>query len=218
MAAPEPLFYYAIEGQDVAGPFDLVQMAGLLREGVIAPETLTYRDGEADWMPFLERPQYTIAREIPAGAISHRIVAQANQASKAIVPLPSKATLFKLVQALLVLAILGTVGFFFGAGDKLVGTLMLLIGGAISAVAQCLIIVQVIDDGWITVALVALVPGMDIYYFVSNLDKYLAYFWVKYAGAAIAVGAALGLAYTAAATGDYDNSLLDLFNVFYHMI
>jgi hypothetical protein len=43
------LFYIARTAQEVAGPYDLAQMAGLLRRRIITPETNVFSIGQSYW-------------------------------------------------------------------------------------------------------------------------------------------------------------------------
>jgi hypothetical protein len=51
------------------GPLDLVEMAGLLRAGDIAPDTLTKTVDDPTWKPFQDRREYAWARDMPPGVI-----------------------------------------------------------------------------------------------------------------------------------------------------
>src|SRR5476651_918871 len=96
---PEPLFYIERAEQNVAGPYDLVQMAGLLRKKIITAETSVRREGEEDWKPFSWHPQFIVAREMSPEAVSTRVdvlTEQAEEASQPPIPLPSAETLIKL--------------------------------------------------------------------------------------------------------------------------
>ena len=44
-------WYYAVEGRQ-AGPISEADWDGLIRAGTIAPETLVWHEGMADWQPF----------------------------------------------------------------------------------------------------------------------------------------------------------------------
>jgi hypothetical protein len=64
----ESLFYIQRTEENVSGPYDLVQMAGLLRKKIITADTHTRLVGEENWQPFSWQPQFSIAREMPADA------------------------------------------------------------------------------------------------------------------------------------------------------
>ena len=55
---------------EVEGPFELVELAGLLRDKLISGETQTLREGEETWLPFQDRPEFLFAAEIPTEAIT----------------------------------------------------------------------------------------------------------------------------------------------------
>ena len=53
--------------------FELIELAGLLREKLISGETPTLREGEETWLPFGERPEFHLAKEMSNEAIAtHR--------------------------------------------------------------------------------------------------------------------------------------------------
>jgi len=60
--------------------------------------------------------------------------------------------------------------------------------------AVCMIMAQLLDEDFWTLILVFFVPFGDIFYFICNIWKYFTWFCVKYVGAAVCAGAALGLA------------------------
>ena len=49
----DTLFYIERDEQNVAGPYDLVQMAGLLRKKIITPETMSRLEERLDPQMFL---------------------------------------------------------------------------------------------------------------------------------------------------------------------
>ena len=53
----------------VDGPFDLVELAGLLRSGDITGDTLTQAEGEEGWVLFQDRPEFVSAKDMPADVI-----------------------------------------------------------------------------------------------------------------------------------------------------
>jgi len=197
MKNPEPLFYVAREQGTVAGPYDLVQMAGLLRRKIITGETMTRRDGEDDWKAFSWQPQFTIAREMPVDAVSQRVLALDEEAAaraKGPVPLPSAETMLKLAGLAVGCLVALGVSFVFAWLDTTMAYCLLVAGTAAAAVAYCFIVARLLDEDYWTLALVWFVPGGDIYYFLSNIWEYFPWFCVKYVGAAVAMGAVLGLA------------------------
>jgi len=78
---PEPLFYIEQAEQNVAGPYDLVQMAGLLRKKIITAETAVRREGEEDWKPFPGIPNLA-SPEMPPDAVSTRVNALNEEAEE----------------------------------------------------------------------------------------------------------------------------------------
>ena len=191
----KPLLYIQREGTE-AGPYDLVQMAGLLRKKIITGETQTRQEGEDAWMPLSWQPQFSVIREMPADAVSMRLDEldeEAANRNRPPIPLPSRETLVRIG---------GMVGGCFCAGlgayclarlDGTVGHVLLFSGLAVALVAQCLTIAKVLDEDLFTLLLIFFVPGGDIYYFITRFWQYYKLFCVKYGGVCVAIGAALGL-------------------------
>ncbi len=46
--------WYYVDGGQQAGPVDDAQLAGLVRDGKVQPDTLVWREGLADWQPYQE--------------------------------------------------------------------------------------------------------------------------------------------------------------------
>lgn len=69
---PSKKYHCAFEetGEQVHGPFDFMEMASLLRGNHVTGDTLVFVEGEEQWMPFKERPDYHLAREVSAEAIA----------------------------------------------------------------------------------------------------------------------------------------------------
>jgi len=66
---PARRFYCYPASNQVEGPFELVELAGLLRGNHITGETLVMIEGEEEWLPFEKRNEFHLAREIPQDAI-----------------------------------------------------------------------------------------------------------------------------------------------------
>ena len=194
----EPLFYIPVEHNDneVLGPYDLVQMARMLRTKIITAETLTFREGEQEWKPFGERPHFVLALEIPADAVSVRseLIKEKEEAAKPPIPMPSTATMVKIGVMAVLLLIGGVISYFISMADTTTGFLITMGGGGVALVGQALILVKVLDEAWIVRLMVIFIPLFDIYYFLTNLDKYLPYFCAKYIGGVLAVTAFAGVA------------------------
>ena len=193
----DPLFYIEREEGQKAGPYDLVQLAGLLRKKIITPETLTCLEGTDDWKAFSWQPQFSVVREIPPGAVSNRVTEleeKAMEANARPIPMPSRETMMKL-GGLLCGSILAGIGSFIIAWlDQTTGYCVMVAGGAGVAVATCMIYARLMDEDFWTLATIFFVPFGDIFYFISNIWEYFLWFCVKYLGAAMVAGAALGLA------------------------
>jgi hypothetical protein len=193
----EPLFYIERSERNVAGPYDLVQMAGLLRKKIITAETVTRLEGEEDWKPFAWQPQFSIAREMPPDAVSTRVddldEEEAARASGPI-PLPSAETLMKLGGLACGALLAGAGAYLIARLDVTTGYCLETAGGAAALAATCMIIARLLDEDFWTLILVFFVPLGDIFYFISNIWEYFTWFCVKYVGAAVCAGAAMGLA------------------------
>ncbi len=194
---PEPLFHIDRGQGQVAGPYDVVQMAGLLRRRIITGETMTRREGTDDWKPFSWQPQFAIAREMPADATSTRVTEldEAAAAEKSgPIPLPSRETVLKLGALAGGALLAGIVAFIMAWLDATTGTCLLFLGGATALVAHCMIMARLLDEDYLTLGMVLLLPGGDLYYFLSNIWEYYTWFCVKYVGLAVVFGAMAGLA------------------------
>jgi hypothetical protein len=193
---PEPLFYIQREAQTVAGPYDLVQMAGLLRKKIITAETPTRLEGGDDWKPFSWQPQFSIAREMSPDAVSTRmeVLDEEAHAPRSPIPLPSSETLMKLGGFVCGALLAGAGAFVIAWLDATTGYCLLYGGIAAALVAHCMIMARLLDEDFWTLILVFFVPGGDIFYFISNIWEYFTWICVKYVGAAVAAGAAMGLA------------------------
>jgi len=193
---PETLFYIQRD-EAIAGPYDLVQVAGLLRRKIITPETMTRREGRDDWQPLSWQPQYSVIREMSPHAVSTRVDAldeEAGAAAAGPIMLPSRETMMKIISLLLGCVLAAGIAFVMAYLDRTMGYCLLVAGGAVILVAHCLIIARVLEeDGW-TLLGMFFVPGYDIYYFVSNVWQYYPLFCLKYLGAAVSLGAVIGLA------------------------
>lgn len=195
---PGPLFYIAVPENDqgYTGPYDLVQMADFLRKKIISSETMTFCEGEAEWVPFGDRAQYIIAVEMPPDAVSMRLDALQEQevAKRGPIPMPSVATMIKWGAIAVVVLLFGAVAYFVAAADTTTGICIAIACGGMALVGQALIFVKLLEEDWITRLLVIFVPFFDIYYFTANLDKYLPYFCAKYIGGILALAAFAGIA------------------------
>jgi hypothetical protein len=78
-------FYCYPATNEVEGPFELVELAGLLQDKLINGETQTLREGEDAWLPFQDRTEYNLAREMTEDAVARyakeKVEAQAQVSS-----------------------------------------------------------------------------------------------------------------------------------------
>ncbi len=193
----EVLFYISAPQSDHgrAGPYDIVQMAGLLRRKIITAETMTLLKGESEWRPFFQQQQFILVGEIPQDAVSMRTDAveeQIQEKTATLFPVPSTEFLVQVAVMVVGLLVLAAVGYFLGRMDEMTGKVIMIVAGGVAAVAQVMILATLLDEDYVTFLLVAFIPFFDIYYFVSNIDKYWPYFLAKYAGAILAFAAAMG--------------------------
>ncbi len=65
-------FSCLIKGK-IEGPFDLIEIAGLFREGIIDGETTVSPVNTDDWQPLRERSEYKAVQEIPVDVIARHI-------------------------------------------------------------------------------------------------------------------------------------------------
>lgn len=190
----EPLFYFQQLEGELAGPYDLVQMAGLLRNGIIRAEVLTCLEGEEQWLPFNQRAEFAIVQEMPAGAVSLRTQKLSDAALEKQTPLFSPEMIAKLIGLAVLLGVAGPVVYFIAKSDPYVGLALVFLGSAASLIGTCLIFTRLVEEDFLTIVLVLVVPFWDIYYFLSNLEEYLPYFCAKYLGAALSTVALAGIA------------------------
>jgi len=194
---PEPLFYIERAENNVAGPYDLVQMAGLLRRKIITPETPTRLEGRDAWMPFSWQPQFSIVREMPADAGSTRVAALDEEAmarASGPIPKPSRETVIKLAGLACGVLLAGFGAFLLAWLDQTMGICLAVIGVGAAAAAQCLIWVGMLEEKSWTLLGIFFVPMGNLFYLICNIGKYFPRLCVKYIGIAVALGAVAGLA------------------------
>jgi hypothetical protein len=196
VANPNPLLYIQREGTE-AGPYDLVQMAGLMRRKIIDGETLTRVEGDDAWKPFSWQPQFSVVREMPADAVSMRLDELDEAAAdkdRPPIPLPSLETVIRISGMLVGCFCAGLGSYLLARLDPGLGTTLLYSGVAAVVIAQCLLYARVMDEDWLTMLQVFFMPGGDIYYYVSRFWQNFSLYCAKYGGAAIALGAMWGMA------------------------
>lgn len=73
-------WYYRRTGTETpAGPFDLVEMAGMLSAGDITPETPTRNGPSGNWRAFREHRDFGVAKEMPPGVILRHLDQKASE-------------------------------------------------------------------------------------------------------------------------------------------
>jgi hypothetical protein len=189
------LFYIRREGTE-AGPYDLVQMAGLLRKKIITPETQSRLEGDDSWVPLSWQPQFSVIREMPANAVSLRIdeIDEETLDRRSPIPLPSRESLVKLGALLAGCVCAGAGSFCLAWLAPAVGPAVIFIGIGVAIAAQILIIFRMIDENYLSVFLIGIIPGYDLYFFVTRFWRYFNLLAVKYLALSICLGATWGLA------------------------
>jgi hypothetical protein len=192
--APKPLHYIQREGAE-AGPYDLVQMAALLRKKIIDGQTLTRREGEDAWMPFSWQPLFSVAREMPAEATSMRLeeLDEETLDRQSPIPLPSQENVIRIIAGIVGLLVLGAGAYALAWLDHTVGIIVAAAGAGVAAIASVLILSRMLDEDIWTWAGLIFVPLYDWFYFISRLPLYWRLLCLKYAGMAVMFGAAWGL-------------------------
>ncbi len=195
MAQPNPRFCIQRDGTE-AGPYDLVQMAGLLRKHIIDGETLTRLEGDDGWKPFSWQPQFSVVREMSPNATSMRLEELNDEAlnERSPVPLPSREFLLQMVAFGVGCLVLGAGAFVLAWLSAAVGMVLLYAGIGIALAASVMILCGILDEDWLKLVLIFGVPLYDIYYIICNFDKYAKLLAVRYAAISVALGAVLGMA------------------------
>ena len=96
--------FFCFVGDKVEGPFDQVELSGLLHQGHLTPETQVCPEGSEAWKPFGEMMEYTIAREMPRDSISRQLSERADAAQSSWSP--KKLGSFAVVMAPVLLIVL----------------------------------------------------------------------------------------------------------------
>ena len=196
MMQQEPLFYIRREEGEKAGPYDLVQLAGLLRKKIISPETMTCLEGTEDWKAFSWQPQFSVVREIPPDAVSNRLTELEEkelEARSGPIPMPSPETVMKLAGLICATVLAGTASFVLACLDQTTGYFVIAVGAAAAAVASCMIISRLLDEDAWTLLKIFFLPFGNSFYFISNFWVYFPWFFVRYVGTAMVLGALVGL-------------------------
>jgi hypothetical protein len=189
------LLYIQREGAE-AGPYDLVQMAGLLRKNIISRETQTRLDGDDAWMPLSWQPQFAVIRELSPDATSMHLDELNEDAMnrRSPIPLPSGEFLFQLVAFAVGCGMLASGAFVIAWMNVMAGTAVLYVGLGIALAASVMIILRMMDEDYLKLALIFFIPLYDIYYLICNFEKYAILVAVRYAAISVALGATCGLA------------------------
>jgi hypothetical protein len=73
---PKKRFFCFVQ-EKVEGPFELVELAGLLHAKHIDADTPLCAEGSEEWLLFQDRPEYRFAQEIPANVVEKHLQEQA---------------------------------------------------------------------------------------------------------------------------------------------
>ena len=189
------LLYVQRDGGVEAGPYDLVQMAGLLRKNIISRETQTRLEGDTAWMPLSWQPQFAVIRELSPDATSMHLDELNEEAMnrRSPIPLPSGEFLFQLVAFAVCCVMLAGGAFVFAWMDVMVGTALLYLGLGIAITASVMILLRMMDEDYLKLVLIFFIPLYDVYYVICNFEKYAMLLAIRYAAIGVALGATCGL-------------------------
>jgi hypothetical protein len=84
--SPGRRYYCFPASEKVEGPFELVELAGLLRANHITGETPTLIEGQENWILFQNRPEFQLANEIPPSAIAKHLEEQSQRQGSPFAP------------------------------------------------------------------------------------------------------------------------------------
>lgn len=191
---PKPLLYIQRDGKE-AGPYDLVQLAGLLRKRIVSGETQSRLEGDDAWVPLSWQPLFSTIREMSPDADSMRLDELDEEAldRRSPIPLPSREFLIKLGAFVAGCLLLGAGAFLLAKADVTLGVGVQYIGLSIAIAASLMILIGILDEDWLKLGLIIFVPFYDLYYFICNFEKYALLLAVRYAALSVALGASLGL-------------------------
>jgi hypothetical protein len=189
-------YFIRREGDVEAGPYELAQMASLLRKRIITPDTPSRHEDEEHWQPFSWQPDFIVVREMSPDAIDARIseLDEENPAGRPLIPLPSAEFWVWLGIAALGCVFTGVAVFLLSWASATLGGVFAIIGITLALVATCMIYVRIVDEDYVTLLLLGFIPGYDIYYLVANFSEYFPYICARYAGIAMAIAAVVGIA------------------------
>ncbi len=71
--------YFCFVQENVIGPFNLVELAGLMRDKQIDGDTPLCLEGTEEWINFRDRTEYGFAQEIPQSVIDQHIKEQVSE-------------------------------------------------------------------------------------------------------------------------------------------
>lgn len=106
--------------------------------------------------------------------------------------MPSQETVLKLAGLAVAALLVFGGGYLAGWMVPALGTPLTLMAAGTAAIAQAMILANVLDSDGQTMLLYYLLPGYDIYFLVVNFWALFPWLCVKYLALALAIGAALG--------------------------
>jgi hypothetical protein len=193
----QPLFFIPSPHDDhsVSGPYDLAEMAGLLRHKIISAVTLTCQPGELEWLPFGERPEYLATMELATQDEPEKEIAGIEEKTTAHQAVPTRPASVKLALAVagVVAVVVGTGFYFVSIMDSTLGFVLASVSAIVGLVGTGFVVANLAEKNWSTRLLVFFVPLYDIFYFTSNAEKYLPYFCMRYIGIVLALAAVGGI-------------------------
>lgn len=180
--------YWDEAAEAAKGPAQLQVIAVLHKQGDLNANTFICKEGEEEWFPLSQLPEYGMLNEIaPEGAVvktSEEVTAGAKKETReSTIRIAEKVAL--IIAGIGIACVLAAAVGYFSPGALLPGVMVL---GGIGAVGWALIVISALDDGIMWVAITLLVPFGDIYYSLMNIDKLLWPLVIKY-GASFVMGA-----------------------------
>ena len=213
---PEPhIFFRTGTGiQEIGGPHDLIEAANLLHRKMVTAETMTRLEGEEEWKPFVERPEYRTAREMPYHTVKTRLAERAVK-TKPSRPPPSAEFLLRLTIVVFGLLILCAIFYFMASNDMITGIAMAILGTGAALMGQCAIFLKLWDlrdESFFTGVKLFVVPFYDVYFFLADFRGCLPFLCAKYVGMGMMAGAVIGLAALNAKNSPDNSDLLHLYD------
>jgi len=177
-------FFWDENKQAVQGPGKLPVLAVLYKQKSITDETPVCLENTEDWFPLKQLPEFGMLPELaPEGA---RIVMPGEETDQDIENREARKEFALKAVVALGIALVGAFAvMLLAALDPGMFAILLIACLGLSVLGKAMIVVNAMDDGWLWVAGVILVPFVDIAYGLMNpkainwvLLCYIAYFMI----------------------------------------